>query len=92
MTKIKIKTIVWDDFNVEHIKKHRVGVPEIEGVKSKIIYHRKTKKDRYLAVGRSGSRILTLILSRKAKTTYYLVSAHDSGKKERRKVYEKENI
>lgn len=90
MTKIRIKNIVWDSFNLEHIQKHSVTVAEVEGVKNKIIYHRKTDKNRYLAVGRSKDRMITLIIRRLEPTTYFLVTARDASKKERKIAYEKE--
>ena len=90
MTRIRVKTIIWDDWNREHIKKHSVSISEAEGVGRKIIYHRKTDKNRYLAVGRSGNRIITLIIRRLEPTTYFLTTARDASKKERKIVYEKE--
>jgi uncharacterized protein len=90
MTRIKIKKLIWDDYNVEHIKKHGVNIKDVEIASKNILWHERTKKMRYMAGGRSGKRILTLIIRRKEKTTYYLVSARDSDKKERRKIYERE--
>lgn len=90
MTKIKIKTIIWNDWNREHIKKHNVSVEEAEEAGKNFKYHRRTKENRFLAVGRSGKRILTLIISRQGLATYYLVTARDADKKERKKLYDKE--
>lgn len=55
-----------------------------------IAYHRRTHSERYLTVGRSGKRIITVIVRRESPTTYYIVTARDANKKERRDVYEKE--
>lgn len=90
MTRINIKTIVWDEWNKEHIKKHNVSVEEVEEAGKRIIYHRETEKSRYLVVTRSGKRIITLIVRRLESTEYFLVTARDASKKERKKVYEKE--
>lgn len=90
MTRIKIKTIVWDDWNREHIKKHKVSVNEVEKAGKRVIYHRETEKNRFLVVTRSGKRIITLIVRRLESTKYFLVTARDASKKERKKVYEKE--
>lgn len=90
MTRITVKAIVWDQWNIEHIKKHAVSISEAEDAGKKIIYHRKTDKHRYLAVGRSENRILTLIIRRIEPTVYFLVTARDASKKERKIVYEKE--
>jgi len=41
MTRIKIKTITFDAYNTEHIKKHNVTKEEIYAIKT-IIYHEKS--------------------------------------------------
>ena len=89
MTRIAIKILIWDEWNLEHIKKHNVTKEEIETVKE-IIYHRRTYGGKYLAVGRSGQRLITIILRRKHLGEYYVVTARDASKKERKRIYEKE--
>jgi len=91
MTRIKIKIIVWDLWNLEHIKKHKVEVSEIEEAIKNISYHKRTHKERYLVVGRSGKKIISSVLMRQRLSDYYLVTARDASKKERKRVYEKEN-
>ena len=91
MTRIIVKQIVWDAFNIEHIKKHKVRQEEITVSIKNTAYHRHAHHGRYLMVGRSGKRIITVIIRRKKLTTYYLVTARDANKKERRDVYEKES-
>ncbi len=90
MTRIRVKTIIWDQWNTEHIKKHGVLIHEVEEAGKNIIYHRKTEKNRFLAVGMSGNRMITLIIRRLESTRYFLVTARDASKKERKIVYEKE--
>ncbi len=90
MTKIRIRTLIWDDWNTEHIKKHNVAVAEVEDAANNISWHKKAKNGRYLAGGRSGRRILSLIIRRVKQTTYYVVTARDSDKEERMRLYEKE--
>ncbi len=92
MTRIKIKKLIWDDWNLEHLKKHHVTEEEGEDVGKNFIAHKIGKKGRYIAIGRSGTRLLSLVLSRKGPGVYYVVTARDSSKKERREIYEKENI
>ena len=92
MTRIKIRELIWDEYNIEHIKKHNVTVQEIETVTQKLITHKKTKGGRYAVFGRAGGRILTLIVRREKQSVYYLVTARDAAKKERKNVYEKEKI
>ncbi|MDP3973980.1 MAG: hypothetical protein Q8P92_04060 [Candidatus Daviesbacteria bacterium] len=90
MTRIKIKKLVWDEWNIEHIKKHNVIQSEVEEISKNIIIHKKVKLGRYSIFGRVSSRILTVIINRKASGIYYPVTARDAAKKERRKLYEKE--
>lgn len=92
MTRIIIKEIIWDDWNLEHIKKHGISIETVSDVTKNVKWHKKVKNFRYLAVGRSGNRIITLIISRKNTTAYYLVTARDASKEERKKLYDKENI
>ncbi|OGC81727.1 MAG: hypothetical protein A2W07_06350 [candidate division Zixibacteria bacterium RBG_16_43_9] len=90
MTKIKVKQLIFDKWNVIHIKKHDVKPEEIIEAGVNLIYHRKTYKGRYLAVGRSGNRLISFVINREGSSIYYLVTARDAEKKERRRVYEKE--
>lgn len=92
MTRIVIKKLVWDAYNLEHIKKHNIAVDEAEEAVKNFISHKKGKKGRYLAIGKSGSRLISLIVRRESVGVYYLVTARDSSKKERREIYEKKKI
>lgn len=87
MTRIVVKELVWEKKNLEHIEKHNVSKEEVEKAQE-IIYHRRTYGGKYLATGRSGSRLITIILRRKGLGKYYVVTARDASKKERRKVSE----
>lgn len=89
---IEIGELQWDDFNTRHIGKHGISVSEIEetclnkidvlsGYGSRQMLFGKTNKGRYV----------TVILMRKVKNIYYVVTARDTSKKERRYVYDQEN-
>ena len=90
MTRIVVRKLVWDERNIEHIKKHNVIQDEVEEIAGNIIVHKKAKQGRYLIIGRVGSRILSVVINRKGVGIYYPVTARDAAKKERRQVYEKE--
>lgn len=90
MTRIVIKEIIWDEWNINHIKKHSVDPSEVLEATKKVLVHKKVKNGRYLVVGRVGKRMLALILKREKTGVYYLVTARDAAKKEREKAYEKE--
>lgn len=92
MTRIIVKKLIWDEWNIEHIKKHNVSQNEVEEIAGKIIAHKKAKKGRYLIIGRVGLRILSVAINRKEVGSYYPVTARDSDKKERKIVYEKEKV
>jgi len=92
MTRIKIRELIWDEYNIDHIKKHNVTVREAKEAIKNFIGHKTGKKGRYIAMGRSGTRLISLIVRRISSGAYYLVSARDSSRKERREIYEKEKI
>lgn len=90
MSKIKIERLVWDEWNKEHIKKHQVTQQEIEEAILKIVAHRKGYSGRTILIGRSGKRIVSIIVSKERRNAYYVVTARDADKKERRLVYKYE--
>ncbi len=90
MTRIVVRYLIFDEHNLEHIKKHKVTREEIEQVGKNFLYHRRTHTGRYLAVSRVGTRIITIVIRRESVNRYYLVTARDASKKERKDLYEKE--
>lgn len=90
MTRIIIKELILNEDNLEHISKHNVIKKEVIEVGNSFTYHRRTYSSRYLVIGRSGLRIITLVLRRESVGKYYLVTARDSDRKERRTIYERE--
>jgi len=92
MTRIVIKELIWkENVNLRHIRKHNVSKEEVEEAGKNLIYHRKVKRKLFLAVGRSGKRLLAIILVWEQAGKYYVATARDASKKERRDAYEKEN-
>ncbi|OGH38953.1 MAG: hypothetical protein A3B44_03560 [Candidatus Levybacteria bacterium RIFCSPLOWO2_01_FULL_38_21] len=90
MTRITVKYLVFDEYNLKHIKKHNVTKEEVKEIGKNFFYHRKTHTGRYLAVGRVGKRIITLVIRRISLGKYYLITARDASKKEGKDIYEKE--
>lgn len=90
MTEIKIEQLVWDEWNVKHIKKHNVTQKEIEEAVTSVITHKKGYSERILLIGRTGTRIVSVVVKKERTGYYYIVTARDADKKERRLVYEKE--
>ena len=79
----------WDNWNIEHIKKHAVTKEEVEEV-----YRTSTKlvqsyKKRKLILGKTKvGRLLTVVISYEKQINPYVVSARDMSQKERRIYYE----
>lgn len=82
---VRIKSLVWDNWNVEHIGKHKVSLSEVEiALKDKQKKALKTYKGRLLVLGRAKKRLLSIVLALEEKQNYYVVTARDMSKKERR--------
>lgn len=91
MTRVTVKQLIWDAWNLEHIKKHRLTVNEVEVATVNSLAQKKGKKGRYIIIGRSGKRIVSVAVSRKGTGIYYVVTARDADKRERNILYEKES-
>ena len=92
MTRIIVSKLIWDVWNIGHIKKHNVTQDEVEELAKNMLVHQKVKQRRFAIIGRVGLRILTVIVNRKDTGIYYPVTARDAAKKERMKIYAKEKI
>jgi len=46
MTKIKVRKLIWDSYNLEHIKKHAVRVNEVYFAVNNLAYHKQTYNKR----------------------------------------------
>ena len=85
-----IEELIWDEWNIEHIKKHEVCVNEIEEVCNKPINSFKSYQNRLIVLGKTNNgRLLTLVLMKKNKGVYYLITARDMSRKERKLINEK---
>ncbi|MEK7497742.1 MAG: hypothetical protein AAB656_02375 [Patescibacteria group bacterium] len=82
---IRVKSLVWDNWNREHIKKHKVSVMEVEGLCRGTFKQQPSYGQKVMIFGitKTGRR-LTIVLSRKRPGVYYPVTARDTSKKERR--------
>ena len=90
MTRIIVKKLIWEVSTVEHIKKHAVKTLEAEIAVKNLIVHKKGYNGRYVLTGRSGTRILSVIVVRQREGEYLAITARDADKKERKKTYDKE--
>ena len=85
-----IEELIWDEWNVKHIGKHDVGITEVEETCSLIIKTYKSYQSRLIILGKTkNNRLLTTILMKKDKKSYYVVTARDMSQKERKLINEK---
>lgn len=83
---LKIRQLIWDSWNVEHIK-NKVEVIEVEDICHSPIRSFKTYNKRLVILGgNKKGRLLTIILASKSPGKYYVVTARDASKKERRLI------
>ncbi len=83
----KIEKIIWDAWNTSHIAKHGVSMQEVEKALSDLyVVYLPTYNGRILALGRSEMRLLAIILVEESEREFYIITAQDMSKKER-KVY-----
>ena len=64
MTKIVLEQLIWDVWNTKHIKKHNVSIRETEEAISNIIAHRMGYDKKIILIGRSGKRLLAMIVAK----------------------------
>ena len=84
-----IEELVWDEYNLAHIKKHKVTKFEIEEACFKPICSFRSYQQRLIFVGETkDGRLLSLVLAEKSKGVYYLVTARDTSRKERKLINE----
>lgn len=83
---IIIETLIWDDWNINHIKeRHDVEPSEVEAslLDEYVIFYT-AKYERIFVLGRSGNRLITSVLHAQLNDgEYYVVTARDMSKKER---------
>jgi len=89
---IELSELQWDDFNISHIAKHDVSANEVEEACKNQIDVLSGYDSRQMLFGKTNNgRYVTVILTKKTGSTYYVVTARDTSKKERRYVYDQEN-
>ncbi len=92
--KIAIKKLVWDEWNVAHIARHKVIPDEVEEICQANSQTEVADKGRIRITGLTKKgRIISAFLDPEPEDgVYYLVSARDANKKERKsyKVWNRE--
>ncbi len=84
-----ILDLIWDDWNIEHIKKHDVSRSEVEEVYSSTVIKQETHGKKLLLLGKTQKgRLITLVISCRNPSKLYIVSARDMSRKERNIFYD----
>ena len=88
---VNIKLLIWDEWNVAHIARHKVTQEEVEEVCASNPVMQTGKKGRLLAYGltKSGKTITVVLDQEPEDGVYYPVTARSTAKKER-KIYKQE--
>ena len=89
MNEIRIHSLIWNDWNVEHIARHEVEPEEVEQVCHGNFIASQTYKGRIRITGpTTDERMLAIILKPEGDGKYYCVTAHDANKGETQRYHE----
>jgi len=83
---MRIRYLIWDDWNLEHIAEHGVTPEEVkEACYSKQCWNRRGRKGRRYILGQTeDGRYLSIILASREGGAFYTITARDMDEKERR--------
>lgn len=85
----KKPSLIWDEKNRDHIRKHNVTVAEVEEVYTYPLLTFEAKSGRIGMIAKvENGRMLVVFLSFEKQKAPYVVSARDAGDRERRIMYE----
>lgn len=80
-----IDELIFNQRNIEHIARHNVSPEEVKEVFDGKTLFLKAKYDRIMAIGQSSNgRYLAVILEKVEDNTYFVVTARDADRKERK--------
>lgn len=80
-------TLIWDDFNKDHLNKHSVSVNEVREACHNILGKFPAKNDRFLLIGKTkNDRVISMIAAVKGSTSIYIVTARDTSKNEKKYI------
>lgn len=82
---VHIEDLEWDDWNEEHIARHRVDLEEADQVARGASVITRGRGGTFRVIGQTdGGRYLTHYVARRSSGLLYVVSARDSTSPERR--------
>jgi len=87
---MRIDELIFNQINIEHIARHNVSPEEVKEVFDEKTLFLKAKYDRIMVIGHSwNGRYLAIILEKVEDNRYFVVTARDADRKER-KMYKEE--
>lgn len=88
---VRVKQLVWDEWNITHIARHEVIPEEVEEICHSDALVQQGHRGRLLIIGLTrGNKMITVIIDPEPeKGVYYVVTARSSSKRER-KIYRHE--
>lgn len=82
---MNIHWLIWDDWNREHISRHRIVQSEIEELIEGPYLKRKARSDCYMIFGRSFTgRYLMVVVAVRTEGAVYVVTAREMNKSEKK--------
>ena len=92
---MKIRAVVWDDWNEEHIARHGVEVEEVEEVLAGMFalpFIQRARQGTYRALGQAADgRYLAIFFAVRSPGRVYPITARDMDMKERRTYQRQRN-
>ena len=82
---LRIRVLLFDEWNEEHIARHGIVPEEVEEVCGKRPFVSKTRQQRLRVIGQTeDGRYLTIILASRGQGVFYPITARDATQSERR--------
>lgn len=83
----RIRELIWDDWNANHIRKHAVSQEEVEAVCfSENLFLERSRKNTFAVYGQTFvGRYLFAVLASRGNGKYYVVTARNMETHERRR-------
>lgn len=83
MTRIEIDSLIWNKWNIEHVKKHGLTKRKVEISISNIKAFRYGYKGRIILICELKNKLISIVVDRKSEGKYYVVTARSADRKER---------
>lgn len=86
MTRIKLDSLIWNEWNTEHVLKHGLTKKKVEKAILNIKTFRYGYKGRIILICELNNKFVSIVIDRKVEGKYYVVTARSSDRKERKLI------